>query len=282
MEHTKKMVVVPQELVERLREGTPAGSVGGGSGKTGLDAEMNRILNDKRLDDSEKWKQYQQVLHRFLHFSANRRHGITLPIVEQQKQGVKEEQEETAADGSDVTADRARRESAALVEELVETVPKIYRTEARNLLRFMSRTTPVTWDAKGAVYVNGQKVPSSNIVDVLHGVVRARRTDRLPPGWTEVMGALKDANVPKEYVSNPAALRFLGVGLDTASSPWSTPSPRATPMRERLRQRPPFARPTSPRPAVRRKILKDVDEEGDYDDDDELEGVLSRWEQLPT
>lgn len=117
--------------------------------------------------------------------------------------------------------------------------------------------------------MNGKEVAGSNIVDILHGIVRARRTDRQPTGWIEVMGALKEANVPKEYVSNPTALRFLGVGLDTATGP-TTPSPRATPIRERLRPR--FQRPVSPRPKARRQILGDHAEE----EEDEI-----KWEPLP-
>jgi len=93
MEHAKKMVVVPQELIERMREGEPTPPVGRGSGG-GLDAEMHRILNDKRLDDNEKWKQYQQILQRFLHASAAKRRGISIPIVHEPGEGVVGEEEE--------------------------------------------------------------------------------------------------------------------------------------------------------------------------------------------
>jgi len=72
MEHAKKMIVVPQELIARLNNG--GGEKTGGSSDS-LDTEMHRILNDKRLDDNDKWKQYQQVLQRHLHFSANKTRG---------------------------------------------------------------------------------------------------------------------------------------------------------------------------------------------------------------
>lgn len=244
MEHAKKMVVVPQDFIERMREGTGGGG-GGGVRPSSLDAEMHRILGDKRLDDTEKWKQYQQVLQRFLHFSAAKRQPVGLSIISEEAEG------------------NAQRESATLLEEVVETFPKIYKTEARSLLRIMTRRgSPITWDANMAVYVNNEMIPDSNIVDIMHAIVRARRVDRLPTGWQQVMTVLKDMNVPKEYVSNPTALRFLGVGLDKASSPWgdttasSTPlSPRRTPILERLR-------PT----AARRKIItEEPDQESSFD-----------------
>lgn len=266
MEHAKKMVVVPQELIERLREGSSKGS-SSNKPNASLDAEMHRILSDKRLDDTEKWKQYQQVLQRFLHFSMVKRQPIGLSIIDDE--------------GGEDTAGSIRRESAALLEEVVETFPKIYKTEARSLLRFMNRQgSPITWDAQGVVHVNGEIIPDSNIVDIMHSVVRVRKVDRLPPGWHNVMTVLKNMNVPKEYVGNPAARRFLGVGPDTVSSPTtvtssfatSTPMPplRKTPMLDRLR-------PRSPRPSARRRLI--TGEEAA--DEKPLDFILDNWEQFP-
>lgn len=256
MEHVKKMVVVPQEVIARLTSNETQKR----SGSDSLDAEMHRILNDKLLNDNEKWKQYQQVLQRYLHFAATKRRDISLPIVEER---------EKVNDGG--AFDRAHRESTALIDELVDTFPKIYKNEARNLLRFMNRG-PVTWNARGVVSVNGEEIPGSNIVDILHTVVRARKTSRLPTGWAEVMSSLKESNVPKEYVYSPAALQYLGERGDNSSSP--TPLLRTTPIRDRLRPR--LNRPVSPGPNARRQILGNADE-----DNDEHELSFDRWESLP-
>ena len=73
MEHVKKMVVVPQELIDRLNSNNVMTQPRQQSSAGGLDTEMHRILNDKHLDDVEKWKQYQQVLRRFLHLTSQQR-----------------------------------------------------------------------------------------------------------------------------------------------------------------------------------------------------------------
>lgn len=219
MEYAKKMVVVPQELIERLQTGED-----GRRSDNSLDAEMHHILNDKRIDDGEKWKQYQQVLQRFLHFSASKREPINLPVVETE---------------IGKTQERMHRTASALVDELVDTFPKIYKGDARNLLRAMARTGDlVSWDGEGAVYVRNVKIPNSNIVDIMHNIVRVRKVDRLPVGWREVMGALKEMNIPTEYINNPTALQMLGRERGDTSVPVSPGSVMysAPPTHRRLRR----------------------------------------------
>lgn len=209
MEYAKKMVVVPQEFIDRLR------SDGGGSAESStsdsLDAEMNRILNDKRLDDREKWKLYQQVLQRFLHFAAQNREPINLPIVE----------------------------PTNVINDIVESFPQMYQRDARNLLRIMMRNKQlVRWDDDGTVYVNyDEKIPRSNIEDILHCIVRERKVDRIPVGWNQVLKALHQMNAPTEYINNPAALLYLNVRSPKA--PGRSPSPVPQQYRGRRGRSPP-------------------------------------------
>jgi len=225
-------VVVPPELIARLEHNKSAAGAAAAAENNNLDAEMTRILNDKQLDDSEKWKLYQQVLQRHLHMTAAKREPINLPIVDTEM---------------GATQDRMQRTATALVDELVESFPKIYKSEARSLLRTMARRDDlVSWDSDGFVYVKNQKIPGSNIVDILHSIVRVRKVDPLPVGWHEVMQTLKEMRIPTTYICNEEALRFLGQepGRTTASprsvmySPSSASTPKRTPILQRLRPRP--------------------------------------------
>src|SRR5436190_17324329 len=229
--YARKMVVVPPELIARLEHNK---STVGAAENNNLDVEMTRILNDKQLGDNEKWKLYQQVLQRHLHMTAAKREPINLPIVDTEM---------------GETQDRMQRTATALVDELVESFPKIYKSEARRLLRTMARRDDlVSWESDGFVYVKNQKIPGSNIVDILHTIVRVRKVDPLPFGWHEVMQTLKEMRIPTTYICNEEALRFLGQepGRTTASPRsvmYSPPASSATPLKrtpilQRLRPRP--------------------------------------------
>ena len=220
------MVVVPQQLIERLQEvknsSDSSQRIGGGDS---LDMQMHRILNVKHLDDSEKWKQYQQVLQRFLHIAEQKRQPINVPVMD--RDSVKMDNE--------------------LVEEIAETFTRHYRSDARKLLKMIAAHSDVIrWDKDRHVYVHNQKLPGANIVDIMHSIVRLRRHADPPPGWIEVMEVLKDLNIPITYINNPDALSYLGQdpyrqpsmlassepssvfrSTITASSPYTPPLTRA-------------------------------------------------------
>ena len=225
LEYAKKMVIVPPELIARLEHNNTSHQ--SSSSSSNLDAEMTRILNDKRLADNDKWKLYQQVLQRHLHVSATKREPIGLPIVDTEM---------------GLVESKMQRSAAALVDEIVESFPKIYKSEARSLLRCMARKGDlISWDSDGFVYVENKIIPNSNIVDILHSIVRARKVNPLPTGWREVMQALKDMHIPITYINNEEAKRFLG--HEVVDPPITSPgtssyqSPGRTPMMNRLRPR---------------------------------------------
>ncbi|XP_054259379.1 probable basic-leucine zipper transcription factor D [Macrosteles quadrilineatus] len=300
MEYAKKMVVVPQELIERLRNSGDNNNNNNNNNKNNnndniksssnrfgddrgnsIDNEMHRILTDKTLSDYEKWKQYQQVLQRFLHFASVNRQPISIPIIE------------TSTSSSSSAASLLQAASASspppgTVEEIVDTFSKTYKPDVRNLLRFIVREgSVINWDKDFAVYVRNEKIPDSNIVDILHCIVRVRMVDYMPAGWYEVMNALRDMNVPKEYINNSTALQYLGAGYRSlrgdvasaaASSPIISSAPR-TPMRDRLRsayvnqQR--TLSPTSPLPSLAAHRRQRTQQQQDRD---QSLSPLDRWE----
>lgn len=191
MEHAKKMVVVPQELFARMSDTTKSTTHEGSS----LDDEMRSILNNTKFDDRKKWSLYEQVLRRSLYNAALNRQPFSIPVVEN----------EPVVNGSNSSS------GTVIDDEIVESLPTVYRHDTRSLLRVLRRRPDlVRWDNEGTVYTHERKIPDSNIVDIVHAIVRARKTVHLPPGWEQVMDVLKDMNVPVSYVGNPAALEFLG------------------------------------------------------------------------
>ena len=77
MEHARKMILLPQESVERLQTTLGKDKIKfvqtPGSVTSRLNAEMNKILNSPTYkDERETWSLYRQVLQRYLHFKGNK------------------------------------------------------------------------------------------------------------------------------------------------------------------------------------------------------------------
>lgn len=189
MEHAKKMVIVPQEFIERMKN-IDTNSIKTPRPSGTLDSEMLKLLNNKDLDDSEKWKQYQQVLQRYLHFASQKRKPIQLSIIDSGESDLK----------TSGTID---------IEEIVDSFPKSYKSDARNLLRSMERRSDlITWDKNGTVFVKNDKIPHSNIIDITHDIVRSRKPVQ-PTGWDQVMQVLRDINIPTQYIGNTFTRKYL-------------------------------------------------------------------------
>lgn len=219
------MVLVPQEFIGRLQETKSATDTKQQSvaDNDSLDMQMNTILNSKNLDDSEKWKQYQQVLQRFLRVAEQKRQPIELPIV------------------GDATTPSLDNEQ---VDEIADTFTRHYRSDARKLLKMVARHSDVLrWDRNRRVYIDNKLLPGANIVDIMHAIVRLRRHMDPPPGWEQVMTVLRDLNIPITHIHNPNALEFLGYDstrqptMASGNSTFASSSPYSTPREQSRIQR---------------------------------------------
>lgn len=205
------MVVIPQEMLARLEEyKTTAATPTNNSGD--LNAEMRRIMSNQKLNDSDKWKQYQQVLRRFLHLATEKRQPINLPILESSDGGGGGEDIINPLITSDERSASINNVNDTLLhDEIIESLPAAYKTETRGLLRAMNkRPDLIRWNDDGTVIVRDERIPDSNIIDIIHHIVRQRKTTHFPTGWREVMSVLKDMNVPSTYLGNLSAYDFLG------------------------------------------------------------------------
>lgn len=200
MENAKKMIIVSPEVLQRVQN-TQHSTVSAASSKVSgdtfseLDREMYRLLNNKNMSDNEKWDQYQQVLQRYLHFASQKRRPVQLPIVDMSESGK--------------PSSLAGPQSSIGNEELVDTFTKTYKKDVRNFLKVLDgKKDLVNWDSDGVVYIEGNKIPHSNIIDLLHDVIRARKSTQ-PPGWKQLMHVLKEINIPNEFVTNPFSREYL-------------------------------------------------------------------------
>ena len=130
MNHAKRMVLITENTLERLQNRQQILTPPLTQSLKNLDGEINEILSSKELDDEEKAKLYNQVLQRYLTY-YNQRKGqplhvkLTTPkIVENPKP--EENKETESADVETIPT--------AVEQGVMKSVPKVYKTGARQLL----------------------------------------------------------------------------------------------------------------------------------------------------
>lgn len=217
MQHAKKMILIPEDAVEKLQRATsipvdqPATVQTPGNILSRLDAEMTEILRSATpANEHEKWKLYQQVLQRYQFFTnENRRNTFS-------KDTKTDEAEEDSTEEDERIAN----------ETIIASVPGKYKKQAEQLLQFLNSSSvrsAITWDKVGAVSINGERIKDANIIDLVNDAMRSRKTVKAI-GRSQFGAELRRVGVPREYIGNHSLL-YENLSL----SPPAPPSSAATP-----------------------------------------------------
>ena len=189
MLHVRKMALVDPRLLKSLRENpTPLPHPTSHAIDTtlrDLDAEMTSILDRSDADVSEKVRLYNQALLRYNDMTKARA-AKPIPVV------VAEKKEASAATAREPT-------------DVVGTLPKTLQTKGRQLL---SRLSTVAWNERGELMHEGVAIPGSNAVDLVHDLLRKRKTSD-PVGWQQFANQMRAANIPMELVGNVTRRRYI-------------------------------------------------------------------------
>src|ERR1043165_4077862 len=172
MEHAKKMVLVEPRQIEKWKETMVDKSL------SRLDGEMYEMLHRDMADD-EKAKLYSNSLSRYLNID---------------KPGVvtKFESKESPA----ILADH----SQMIEYQVLDTVPKKWKTQASRLLTHMKVHPDISWSSKGELVLKNTVIPQTHAVDLVNDLLRKRTSSSLPTGWRLLADALKDSNIPHELI----------------------------------------------------------------------------------
>lgn len=82
MEHTKKIILVPHDVLQRLKDNDSKQA----NHTDTLSNEMTSVLEKDTLGDREKWLQYQQLLKRYLRFKEQDRAPFKVSMEEAKSQ----------------------------------------------------------------------------------------------------------------------------------------------------------------------------------------------------
>ena len=89
---------------------------------------------------------------------------------------------------------------------IVGTLPKTLQEKGRQLL---SRLSKVEWNERGELIHEGVAIPGSNAADLVHDLLRNRKTTTDPLGWYQFAKQMRSANLPMELVGNEARRKHM-------------------------------------------------------------------------
>ncbi len=166
MNHAKRMVLVPENTLERLQQRQHILTPPVTQTLKNLDSEMTAILSSKQLDDEEKAKLYNQVLQRYLTYYDQRK-GQPLHVKLTTAKSVETPKPEESKE-KETSKDSSEFETipTAVEQEVMKSVPKLYKTGARQLLdKIKENRDLLHWNDKGELMYENKPIPGSHVVD---------------------------------------------------------------------------------------------------------------------
>lgn len=213
MQHTKKMVVVPQDLIENLRfnQQQRTGSVG--RQLMTVDRELKEILARDDLPTDEKMELYYEILQKYRKLETKYREKPPAPAA--------------------TTAPPAARVADEWLDRIDKQFTLRNREKAEQLYEWVKEKSDITWNEKGEI--EGQ--PKSNILTLLDDVTRPVPRDKGvdPNGMADFAKSLQASNIPRYLIGNATHYKkyFQQEQQDPSTSPPplqpSPPSPPDTP-----------------------------------------------------
>jgi len=108
--------------------------------------------------------------------------------------------------------------------QVLDTVPKKWRTQASRLLTYIKVHPDISWSSKGELVLKNTVIPQTHAVDLVNDLLRKRTSSSLPTGWRLLADALKDSNIPHELIGNQD--RWIYINGSAEETPPVTPSGR--------------------------------------------------------
>ena len=81
----------------------------------------------------------------------------------------------------------------------MESVPKSLKPKALRLMKRFRNDPSIQWNDRGELIIEGSAIPGSNMMDLVHDVLRKRKQGD-PVGWQPFAKHLKHINLPMELM----------------------------------------------------------------------------------
>ena len=199
MQHAKRMVVVPESLLSKVRhqqnvQGSPLTQK-----LSSLDSEMDQVLRRTDLEEDEKVQLYNQTLQRYLNFYEQRKdQPLKVKVESHPSVPIRTEVQNRSMmnnDGGETKPDE-------IENEVLQTVPKTLKAKASHIMNKIKKNKDVMhWNGKGELVYHGETIPGTHVVDLIRDVVKERKSFD-PNGWQFFARGLAKLNLPFDWFSN--------------------------------------------------------------------------------
>ena len=219
MEHAKKMILIDPRALSEVRESAAGPPVPDATSTSlrEMDLQMRDILERNDMDLEDKANMYQQILRRYRH-RFDQYANKPIGTVTMTPQATHQE------------TDQKDSHMPKLEKEVLESVPKTMKQKAQRLMQQLQNHPDLKWNERGELVFNDQVIRHSNIVDLVHDVIRKRKHSE-PLGWKTFSKALNDLNVPRDLIGNPERWNFMRSQITPTPTVQSGPVTPKTPQR---------------------------------------------------
>ncbi len=238
MQHTTKMVMVPQDAYSSLMSQQKQLYSPVVNQLSNLDQELQAILTNPSLSADVKYHQYMNVFNRY---QSLRHQQIQQSLPPPPPPPAPRQQR---PDVDDLPPSPLIRPE--LAERIVNELPKQVRRKGQLLLEHMKDDRQrFNFLPSGELIAEGEAIPGSNVMDLIHYATRKRPTVQPPPGFDEFQELLHESNVPREAHNlqpEPLSPAFASADESPTFSGASTPkaAKKNRPVKQAVRQLPLF------------------------------------------
>lgn len=228
MEHAKKMVLVDPRMLDAVKTAGPPVPDATSESVRDMDEHMRNILDRSDLHVDEKAQLYQQTLMKYLNRVNQFRHQPLGTV-------------ELKSPSSLPPWSPPPHEQQTMRKEVLHSVPKTLKKKAERLLDHIERNPDLAWNPRGEIEYQGQRIPDTNVVDLINDILR-KRQQFTPKGWETFATALRQSNVPQDLVGHPDRWAFMVRDSPPQQSPRTPLAPpstleQLTPPRKRYKKR---------------------------------------------
>ena len=187
MEHTKKMLLVDPKILDSHKPNMDekVNSI------NNMSQQITSIVNDDDDDDNlyERLNELNQVLFRYLRRMKQVKNNVTSFGAE-------------PLDKIQSPPPVKVNKTVEFEREVIDGVSNVNKKKADALLKKLKNNPDVQWTENGEISYRGNTITGSSMVDLMNEALKKNKSEVKPRGWSTFSLALKDMDIPGEFINN--------------------------------------------------------------------------------
>jgi hypothetical protein len=207
MNHTSKMVLVPESaysslISSRIEETAPVIFE-----LTRLDEQLEKVLHDPALASDIKFLKYEQLLRRHKQLKQQQYKPPETPTLANPPLQPEEQQQQQL---------QQQVVQRQLNPNILNSLPATYQQMGQILVEAIEKDDRIQWDEKDQLIFNGLPIAGSNILDLVHDFSKKLPNRPMAKGARQFAQLLKQTNVPLTAIGSKDRRELLKTPLEQA------------------------------------------------------------------